>query len=383
MVAGLMKPPSYAPVPGRRCIRALLLLGLAACLLTFTVYMRTPSVVLDADAGRAVRQMRVGMQELKAMRRELGIPVDPKRDPAGSGLIGVDYSDITSTLGDLRAKQTSLNPQFAGLLVAWIKQTGIGRGDAVALSFSGSFPALNLAALCACDALDLKPFIISSVGASTYGANIPGFTWLDMEARLFDRGMIRSRSRYASLGGIMDTGGGIDETGIAAGEAAIRRHGAVYLREGTPRTVIRDVERRMRLYTAEGIPRVFINVGGNVTSLGWVSEAARLDNGLITRIPACSSPQRGTIFRMFETGIPVIHLINIERLAAANHLPVAPVDLKPAPGTEMNMDNARRGHLWRLGALLGLWFCVGSLFVAHELRSRPEAARNPQSTQAP
>lgn len=365
-----MKYPPWVRIPDCKCLWAVFFLGFISIVLTLAVYMLTPPVVLDEDAGRAIRQMEKGMQELKAMRQNMGIPLEPKLDPALSGLIGVDYSDITSTLGDVRAKQTSLNPQFAGLLVVWLKQAGIEKGDLVDISFSGSFPALNLAAHCACDMLNLKTFIISSVGASCYGANIPGFTWLDMEARLFDKGLIRSRTRYASLGGIMDTGGGLDETGIEAGEAAIARHGAVYLREGTPRTVIPDVKRRMGLYTAKGLPKAFINVGGNVTSMGWVSEAALLDNGLIKRIPACSSLQRGTIFRMFEAGVPVIHLINIERLAAAYHLPIAPVTLNPSTDPGMDMDTAWRGHLWRLGILLVAWFFLGSLFLSYELAPR-------------
>lgn len=328
--------------------------------------MLNPPLVLDTEAKQAVRQMKAAMLELKLMRHSLNIPLTLELDPALSGLIGVDYSDITSTLGDLRAKQTSLNPMFSGILVMWLKQIGVKEGDTVDLSFSGSFPALNLAAHCACDVLKLKTFIISSVGSSTYGANIPKFTWLDMEAHLFEKGLIHSRSRYASLGGIMDTGGGIDETGIDAGERAILRHGAIYLKEGTPRTVIPDVERRMRLYKEKGTPKAFINVGGNVTSLGWVSEAALLNNGLISRLPACSSPQRGTIFRMFELGIPVIHLINIERLAADYHLPIAPTDLHLDSWLTTNLSTARNQHLNELGLLFFVWFVLSLGLIFYE-----------------
>lgn len=370
MAADFLKPPSYSWTPRPKRLWAVFFLGLASIILTMIVYMLTPPVILGTEAGQAIKQMEAGMQELKTMRQSLSIPLDPKLDPALSGLIGVNYSDVTTTLGDLRAKQTSLNPKFAGLLVVWLKQAGVEQGDPVAISFSGSFPALNLAVLCACDVLNLKPFIISSVGASTYGANIPRFTWLDMESRLFDAGLIRSRTRYASLGGIMDTGGGLDETGIAKGEAAIARHGAVYLQEGTSRSVIPDVERRMNLYTVKELPKAFINVGGNVTSLGWISEAALLENGLITRIPASSSPQRGTVFRMFEAGVPVIHLINIERLAAAYHLPIAPVNLSQNADLDKSMDNSWRRHLWQLGFFLAVWFSLGSLLAIYELSPR-------------
>lgn len=366
MVAGFVKPPAYAAAPGRRRLRVVVALGFAAMLSTLFIYLLTPAVTLDADARRAVAKMHEGLEEIKAMRQDLGVPLDPKLDPALSGLIGVDYSDITTTLGDLRAKQTSVNPQFAGLMVAWLKQAGVAAGDYVGVSLSGSFPALNLAALCACDALKLEALVISSVGASSYGANIPGFTWLDMEARLFAKELVYSHTRYASLGGIMDTGGGLDETGIKEGEGAIARHGAEYLREGTPRTVIFDVRRRMRLYAAKEMPKAFINVGGNVTSLGWVSEAALLGNGLLARIPNCSSPQRGTIFRMFENGVPVIHMINIERLAAACHLPIFPDSQNLEAATNMDLKSSRSRHVCWLTVLLSIWFVLGVFLMVKE-----------------
>lgn len=372
MAAGLLSAPPFAPAtaPGR--LRLLAWLGLACALLTLAAHALAPAMRMDADADEAMRRTEAGMAEIRAMRLELGVPVDPALDPDGTGLIGADYTDLTTTLGDLRAKQTSLNPQFAGLITAWLKRAGVGPGDRVAVSLSGSFPALNLAVLCACDALGLDALVISSVGASTYGANIPGLTWLDMETRLARAGLVRSGTAMASLGGIMDTEGGLDGTGIEEGEAAIARNGATYLREGTPRTVIRDVERRMYLYTEAGPPKAFVNVGGNVTSLGWVSQAAMLDNGLLARVPPCSSPQRGVIFRMFEAGVPVIHLINIERLAAANHLRVGPTATRAAWGTDASTDMAaaRRGHLWRLGVLLAVWLALGAILSRRESADR-------------
>lgn len=378
MAANLLRLPPFATRPGPRRLRTVIFLSLAAIILTMVVYWLTPPIILGEEARLAISKMEAGLLELKVMRRSLGIPMDTALDPAESGLIGVEYSDLTTSLGDLRAKQTSLNPQFAGLLVFWLKQAGVGEGDSVALCLSGSFPGLNLAAHCACDALKLKPVIISSIGASTYGANIPGFTWLDMEGRLFQRDLIRSRTQYASLGGIMDTGGGLDETGIKTGEEAIWHHGAIYLREGSSRDVIPDVERRMTLYTTNGWPKAFINVGGNVTSLGWVSEASRLGNGLLGQIPATSSPQRGTIFRMYEAGVPVVHLLNLERLAARYHLPIGPIGLTPDdPG--LHMDSARWKHLWQMGILLGAWFGLGVLMVVYEHSPRSKQDENEHS----
>ena len=340
----------------------LLLLTLTISLLVFSLHAAREQTLPDAQAWEAMRLMQRATRELKEMRLELGAEIDPALDPARSGLIGLDYSDLTTSLGDLRAKQTSLQPQFAALIVIWLQQAGVGPGDKIALCLTGSFPALNLAALCACAVMDLRPLIVSSVGASTYGANIPDFTWLDMETRLYKAGLLPWLTRYASLGGIVDTGGGIDETGIALGEAAIARHGAVYLREGDHRTAIRDVERRMDIYFQDGRPAAFINVGGNITAFGWISEATLLENGLLARVPSVSSPQRGLIFRMFEAGVPVIHLLNIERLAAANHLPVAPSSLEPA----LDWSKAKQRHLAALAALLLVWFALAGLLLRRE-----------------
>ncbi len=249
------------------------------------------------------------------MRQRLGIPLDPALDPARSGLIGEEYTDLTTSLGHLRAKQTSLNPQFAGLVVMWLKRAGVRAGDRVALACSGSFPALNLAALCACETLDLRPLVFSSVGASNYGANLPGFTWLDMEAELHRQGLLRTRSRYASLGGIVETGGGLDQR-VGAG----RRHRPARggLRPGGgPR---RRGRRGPPLASTGGrAGPAFIHVGGTQTP--WAGlRGARQDNG---SSPDCrAAPAHGPVFawRAGSRSPSPQH----RALAAANHLPIAP-----------------------------------------------------------
>lgn len=352
-------PPRYAPALPRGRVHALTVLTLVlTCLAWLTLFGHKP-YTLDSDGLRAAETMRQGMRVLREFRDELGLPVDVTLDPADTGLIGEDYSDLTTTLGSLTAKQTSLNPGFAGLVTVWLKQAGLAPGDKVAVCLTGSFPALNLAALSACQALDLRPLIFSSVGASTYGANIPGFTWLDMERKLTDTGILHTRTRFASLGGIMDNHGGLDGTGYEQGEAAIQRHGALYVREHGEADLVNDIERRMRLYTEDEMPRAFLNVGGSVTALGWVSEAALLDNGLLTRTPSTSSPKRGTIFRMHELGVPVIHLLNIERLAVRYGLPLSP---HPLPD-EHNWERAWRLRLAVVALMMLLWWTGAVILI--------------------
>ena len=150
------------------------------------------------------------------------------------------------------------------------------------------------------------------------------------------------------------------ETGIVEGEAAIARTGTPYLREGTPATVERDALRRMDLYFADGRPAAYVNVGGNVTAIGWINETHLLDNGLLRRFPATDAPKRGLLFRMHERGVPVIHLLNIERLAAANDLPIAPRTLDV--GTDF--EAVRRRQSQRLLLLLLAWGTTAVLGTA-------------------
>lgn len=355
----------HLPLPKERKI-LLFFLSVIGSFIIFISNCITPNELFDEDAYQAASNAAQMFSDIKQLRLERGVAIDSSLDPHETGLIGIEYSDITTTIGDLEAKQLSVNPAFAALIVRWLKKRGLNSGDIVAVSFSSSFPALNICTLSALDTLGLKAIIFSSVGASVYGANIPNLTWLDMEKQLVDLGRIKNHSSYASLGGIADTQGGIDGTGISVAEAAILRHGASYIREGTPRDVEEDVLRRMKLFYQHGRPKAFVNVGGNVTSLGWLPEAALLPNGLLTDVPDVNkNPKRGVIFRMFEDDVEVINLLNIRRLFMKNHL----IEYKN-DHSELNMlHKPRYIYLIQLSVLLVLWLLIGSCFCFCEIRS--------------
>ena len=93
-------------------------------------------------------------------RTARGIRIDPELDPNGTGLIGAEFTAITTTLGVLEAKRTTTNPAFAALMVRYLREARLQPGDVVAVGASGSFPALILATLAACKALDLQPAVI-------------------------------------------------------------------------------------------------------------------------------------------------------------------------------------------------------------------------------
>ena len=238
---------------------------------------------------------------------------------------------MTTSLGDVEAKRTSANPAFAALLVSYFQQAGLGRGDVVAVGASGSFPGLLLATLCASRALALEPVVIYSVGASMYGANLPGLTFVDMLARLREDGVLPYAIAAVSPGGDDDRGTGVlfDEPGGALLEET-RRSGVPEV-GGT--TLAGSIERRMRIYEAAagGRPiRCFVNVGGASANFGDTPVSLTLPNGLVRAAPAAPrSPTRGLVFEFASRGVPVVHLLFVRGLARDNHLPFDPIPLPP------------------------------------------------------
>lgn len=166
---------------------------------------RHPAYSLMLEAAK--RQKRAEAV-LYLQKLALGL-FDGELDPHRTGLIGVEYSTITTTLGSLKAKRTAANPDFAAYVVRVLTDHGIGAGDSVLVTMTGSFPGMNLAALVALETLNVSSLRVCSLGASSYGANQEAFTWLDIEDTLYRDGMLMYRSDFVTLGGTGDVGGGL------------------------------------------------------------------------------------------------------------------------------------------------------------------------------
>jgi poly-gamma-glutamate system protein len=340
---------------GRITLRRLAILSLCA----FWVFLLIETArffrgdPLSAEKSVAAGLMREALGSVRDEKIRQGIRIDPILDPAGTGVIGAEYTDLTTTLGSLSAKRLSTHPEFAAVLVDMLGQAGVQPGDAVLVSFSGSFPALNIAVLSAAKALRLQPVVISSIGASGYGANEPEMTWADMERALLEKGIFPYRSAAASLGGVAGSRGGLDGTGISAGLRAIHRNGIPLLEEEGESTLPADIQRRLTIYgqaLGDRRPAAFITVGGPLTSLGNGPEGLKLESGLLTKIPASPNPERGLIFRMGEKRIPVIHLLGIKKIARQYGIPAESLpSLDPAPGR-----GVRKGRYSPPLALTGL-----------------------------
>ena len=127
----------------------------------------------------AANLARKAMDKVKERKLELNIPIS-QYDKYECGMIGEMLSSITTTSGILEAKLTSCNPDFAAVYIDMFREIGLKPGDQIAIIMSGSFPMLNISALCAAEVYGLETCTMASIGASCYGANYEEFTFFDM-----------------------------------------------------------------------------------------------------------------------------------------------------------------------------------------------------------
>jgi len=197
---------------------------------------------------------------------------------------------------------------------------------------TGSFPGWNIAFLAACTALDVKPVIITSVGSSDWGANLPALSWLDMERVLHERGVFPFSSAAASIGGGADHGRGLSPEGRDLIREAIARNSIRLVEEST---LEKSIARRMELYKelAGGKPYTcYVNIGGGVASVGGSQNARLVPPGLSQHLAVKNFPVRAVINQFAEQGIPVINLSNVEAIAEQFGMPVEVEDVEPELG---------------------------------------------------
>jgi poly-gamma-glutamate system protein len=279
----------------------------------------------------AAELFQLAATHLKNHRLEKGIFIDVVNDPNQTALIGQEFTLITTDRGDIEAKLSSTNPNFAALIVQFLKDADLRQNDHVAVAFTGSFPGLNIAVIAALETLRLNPVIITSVGASNFGANDPYFTWLDMETILYNSNIFHCRSVAASIGGGSDIGRGLSPEGRELIKNAIERNEVEFIYENH---VEESIAKRLEIYQrhAGGQPiKAFINVGGGIASLGSPINGKLIPAGLTQYLPMRNFPAQGVIIEMGRKKIPIIHLLNISKLLTDHGLPESPVPL-PEPG---------------------------------------------------
>lgn len=324
----------------------------------FRIEKRQPYYTDKIDAATLAWQ---AMAAIKQERLKRGLPIDREVDRTESGMLGAMLTPVTTEMGSLVAKQTSVNPNFAAVVVALLKQAGARPGDVVAVGYSGSFPAINTCVLAAVQTLKLEPIIIASCGASQWGANEPDFLWIDMEKLLNDQGLIHFHSVAASVGGDDDRGVGMDPRGRARIIDEIHHLKLPFI---DPRNYEQSVQMRMATYRDQAAGRrirFYINVGGGASSLGRGAGRQDFPYGIVTQVPPGLMGQASVITHFLtQEDATVINLRDIRNMAIQWGLPVRPATLPEvgAGGVYSRLEYNRWLALGLLVFLIGITWAL-------------------------
>ena len=309
-----------------RTLVVLALISIIAYSIAYFSRMEFVSNTYDIKINAAMK-MQESMKMLKNIRMEKGVFIDIENDPNETGLVGSQFSLITTDEGDLDAKLTTLDPNFAAAMVELLTRANLTSGDTIALMLTGSMPGANMAMLIACKSMDIYPFIISSIGASQWGANDPEMTWLDMERILFEQGYISSRSIAASIGGRNDRGRLLSPKGRELIRYNIENN-KLPLISGTG--LEDNVNKRMEYFGAHNYKAV-VNIGGGVASLGTSFNLRLIKPGIVYRkdIEKISRGDgiEGAVVKFSKQNIPLIHILNIQKLTDELGMKYAPIPI--------------------------------------------------------
>lgn len=299
--------------------RKYVLLGLAAISLAlYAVTLLATRQVDPASASRKLavsRKLLLAQDVLRQTRARLGLPLSAD-DRLQTGWIGTKASILTTDPGSLPAKISVTNPNFGAVVLDLLTNVGVRQGDTVAIGMTGSFPALDAAVIMAAEELGAQPVIISSVGASQWGANEPGFTWPVMERALYMAHLIHSRSVAISRGGSRS----LPLETIDALETQARASGLPYLDD---RHLSQSIRQHMALYQEAATGKriaAFVNVGGAVVNVGIQGSQVNA---------ADVSTSTGILGSFQALGIPTVDLRKIRQLCRQYNLPWNPAAQPP------------------------------------------------------
>jgi poly-gamma-glutamate system protein len=218
-----------------------------------------------------------------------------------------------------------------------------------------------IASLSAARAIQVRPVVILSLGASSYGATSGQLNLLDIYALLFDAGLFGAAPAAVSLGGEKDVGLDFDPSTRESLRRQVESRGIPFIDEPD---LERNVARRMAIYEGHsGRPvAALINCGGSYASLGTSPRALELRPGLSEKIPVPEKKVRGVVFEMAARGVPVIHLLHIKGLAARYGLPWDPVPLPRPESLDFTGAHATIGARFWVVSLLYFIFLVILVF---------------------
>ena len=298
---------------------------------------------------------------------QVGIPIDETIDPNRTGLIGPQISAIATTLGNLGAKRTTTNPNFAGVIVHLLEQTGVPKGDTIAIGCSASFPALMIATVAAVKAMEVHPVIIISLGSSSFGATNPDFNLLQIYEVLLKEKIFDVKPAAISLGGDRDVG---RDFGSGVKEKLIQQihfSGIPFIFESD---LTKNIARRMKIYLGDSEQRkisAFINIGGSYANIGTSELVLKLKPGLNEEMLIPPGAERGVLFEMAAKDIATIHLLYVKGLVMKYGIPWDPIPLPKAGENELLLAQSHNNFQFWMIAIL-YFLTLSGLLIYGKIR---------------
>lgn len=274
------------------------------------------------------------------------------RDPFDTRLVflNTETSPLLTDIGKYEAKSTVLKPNFSALIIDQFSKSGLNKGDTIAVSMTGSMPGANIAVLMACEAMELEYILISSLGASSWGATDMNLSWPKMEKILYNNNLISKVSDKFTYGGGADyLKRGTRYRKIYGGESKrlsidslmislypnktmddlFILHGLSndeVLNDSTGTILKTSINQRISFYEKscpDGSLSCFdayVNVGGGVASFGYKGKNKLKNNfgyvkanDVLDVLP--SFEKRNSVMAKFaESNIPLINITEIEKL---------------------------------------------------------------------
>lgn len=314
----------------------------------------------------AAQIMKQAISAIRSHCDQTGIKIDETTDPNRTGLIGSEISPIATTLGNLQAKRTTTNPNFAALVVRLLEEAGVSPGDTIAIGSSASFPSLMIATLAAAQSLKVHPIIIISLGASSYGATNPDFNLLDVYEVVFQKKIFTIQPAAISLGGDRDVGRDFDPAIKAQLIKQINSNGLPFIYEPD---LEKNVARRMKIFegnSSKSRIAAFINIGGSYANIGTSEQVLKIKPGLNKPKSLPPKAARGVLFEMAARKIPIIHLLFIKGLAMKYGFPWDPIPLPEH--NESGAFNLQSNQDIRFWIISTIYFTVLIVLIIYGIR---------------
>jgi poly-gamma-glutamate system protein len=266
-------------------------------------------------------------------KRARGLWPGAKIDPNATGMIGQEYTAMTTSAATLANKRTATEPDFAAALTKRIAGMGIGTGDKVMVIQSGSFLGADIAIIAALETLGADIILLPSLGSSQWGANDPELNVLDILSLLLDRGVIHTQPLALVLGGAGAEGRNMEPGMPDFLRADIARHGVRFVDHPDLKAIVDELAGLVD--TASGglqNLKLVVKVGGSAVGVGDCPENLKFETDIRPRSVGCSGTTPGLLYLPGEEA-PILHLLNMMALADQMGLPY---DAQPLPPVGTN-----------------------------------------------